>query len=72
MVWQDKDELRTWKVEYFDRKDAHLKTLTIGKYKQYLDKYWRAGEMNMVNHLDGQEYRFDLDGLSIPYQTQSA
>lgn len=54
VVWQDKDELRTWKVEYYDRKDAHLKTLTIGKYKQYLDKYWRAGEMNMVNHLTGK------------------
>ena len=54
VVWQDKDELRTWKVEYYDRKDAHLKTLTIGKYQQYLDKYWRAGEMNMVNHLTGK------------------
>lgn len=54
MVWQDKDELRTWKVEYYDRKDAHLKTLTIGKYQQYLDKYWRAGELNMVNHLTGK------------------
>ena len=54
VVWRDKDELRIWKVEYFDRKDAHLKTLTIGKYQQYLDKYWRAGEMNMVNHLTGK------------------
>ncbi len=54
VAWRDKDELRVWKVEYYDRKDAHLKTLTIGKYKQYLDKYWRAGEMTMVNHLTGK------------------
>ena len=54
VVWRDKDELRVWKVEYYDRKEAHLKTLTIGKYKQYLDKYWRAGEMTMVNHLTGK------------------
>ena len=54
VVWRDKDELRVWKVEYYDRKDAHLKTLTIAKYTQYLDKYWRAGEMTMVNHLTGK------------------
>ena len=54
VVWRDKDDLRTWKVEYYDRKDAHLKTLTIGNYTQYLDRYWRAGEMTMVNHLTGK------------------
>ena len=54
VVWRDKDELRIWKVEYYDRKDAHLKTLTIGNYKQYLDKYWRTDEMTMVNHLTGK------------------
>ena len=54
VVWRDKDELRVWKVEYYDRKDAHLKTLTLGNYAQYLARYWRAGEMTMVNHLTGK------------------
>ena len=54
VVWCDKDDLRIWKVDYYDRKDAHLKTLTIENYKQYLDRYWRAGEMSMVNHLTGK------------------
>ena len=54
VVWHDKDELRIWKVEYYDRKDAHLKTLTIGNYTQHLGRYWRAGEMTMVNHLTGK------------------
>ncbi len=54
IVWQDKDELRVWKVQYYDRKNAHLKTLTVGNYKQYLDRYWQAGEMTMVNHLTGK------------------
>ena len=54
LVWQDKDELRLWKVEYYDRKDSHLKTLTLGDYRQYLDRYWQAGEMTMVNHLTGK------------------
>ena len=54
VVWQDKDELRVWKVEYYDRKDAHLKTLTLSDYGLYLDRYWQAGEQNMVNHVTGK------------------
>ena len=54
VVWQDKDELRVRKVHYFDRKNAHLKTLTMAKYRQYLDRYWQAHEMTMVNHLTGK------------------
>ena len=71
LVWRDRDELRVWKVEYYDRKDAHLKTLTFGDYQRYLDRYWYAAEMTMVNHLTGKstvlawsDFRFgtDLDG----------
>ena len=54
LVWRDRDELRLWKVEYFDRKDSHLKTLTLDKFERYLDRYWRASEMTMVNHLTGK------------------
>ena len=54
IVWRDTDELRTWKVEYYDRKDSHLKTLVFSDFAQYLDRYWRAREMNMVNHLTGK------------------
>ena len=54
LVWRDRDELRVWKVEYYDRKDAHLKTLTLDGYEQYLDQYWRAGLMSMVNHVTGK------------------
>ena len=53
VVWQDTDELRTWKTELYDRKDSHLKTLTFANYRQYLDRYWRAEEQTMVNHLTG-------------------
>ncbi len=36
--WIDKSEYRTMKVEYYDRKQSHLKTLTFKGYKKYLDK----------------------------------
>ena len=54
VVWRDTDELRVWKVQYYDRKNAHLKTLTIGNYAKYLDRYWYAGELTMINHLTGK------------------
>ena len=54
VVWQDTEELRVWKVEYYDRKDAHLKTLTMADYALYLDRYWQAGELMMVNHVTGK------------------
>ena len=53
IIWQDTGELRTWKMELYDRRGAHLKTLTFSGYRQYLDQYWRADEQTMVNHLTG-------------------
>jgi hypothetical protein len=54
VVWLDQVEYRVWKVEYFDRKQSLLKTLTVEGYQQYLDKYWRAEKMFMVNHQNGK------------------
>ena len=54
MAWIDKEEYRTLKVEYYDRKNAHLKTLTMTGHKQYEGKFWRAAEMYMVNHQTGK------------------
>lgn len=58
--WIDKSEYRVWKVEYFDRKKSLLKTLTMKGYQKYLDKYWRAGKMNMVNHQNGKSTRLEF------------
>ena len=49
-VWMDKDEYRTWKVDFYDRKNSLLKTLTFHDYQIYLEKFWRADEMKMINH----------------------
>lgn len=66
----DDQEYRVHKVEFFDRKNSPLKTLTFSDYKQYLDKYWRADKYDMVNlqtgkstNLSWKDYRFKT-GLS--------
>ena len=68
VVWYNKDNYRLEKMDFYDRKNALLKTLTYGKYKVYKEKHWRAGEMLMVNHQTGkktklmfEDYRFDLN-----------
>ena len=65
IVWVDKEMYRPVKIEYYDRKNALLKTLTSTGYQQYQDKYWRPDTMLMINHITGksteltwENYRF--------------
>ncbi|MEN8175947.1 MAG: outer membrane lipoprotein-sorting protein [Pseudomonadota bacterium] len=68
VVWLDQQEYRPMKVEFYDRKGAHLKTLEYEGYQEYLGHYWRPDEMFMQNHLTGKstrlswkDYRFRED-----------
>jgi hypothetical protein len=54
VVWIDQEEYRTWRVEFFDRKNEPLKTLSYSDYRRYLDQYWRPDFMAMVNHQTGK------------------
>ncbi len=54
VVWLDTAEYRVWKVDFYDRKDSHLKTLELSDYKKYKGKYWRSLDSTMVNHITGK------------------
>lgn len=54
VVWIDQAIYQPLKIDFFDRKDALLKTLTFLDYQLYLDRYWRPDRMDMVNHLTGK------------------
>lgn len=54
-LWVDKGEYRPRRVEYYDRKDALLKVLTLRGFRLYDNKYWRADEMRMSNVQTGKE-----------------
>ncbi len=65
IVWIDSKALKIVKTEFYDRKNSLLKTLNVKGYRQYLDKFWRAGLMHMVNNQTGKsteiqwgEYQF--------------
>jgi len=70
VVWIDQQEYRAQRIDFYDRKDSLLKTLTFGGYNQYLDQYWRADDWYMENHQTGKttrltfgnwEFRIGLD-----------
>ncbi len=67
IAWIDKLEYRVQKVEFYDRKDAPLKTLTYHGYKQYLNKFWRPDMIKMVNHQSGKST--DLKWHNYRFQT---
>ena len=49
IVYADKEHFRIFKIEYFDRKAEHQKTLTRSNYQKFGD-YWRASHWEMKNH----------------------
>ena len=57
IIWLDKEHYKERKIEFYDRKNSLLKTLVLNDYHQYLDKFWRAHDMYMENHLTGKSTR---------------
>ena len=54
VAWINKQEYRAEKIDFYDRKNTLLKTLTNSGYQKYLDKFWRPDVMHMVNHQTGK------------------
>ena len=54
IVWFDQAEYRLQKIDFYDRKNELLKTLTYVDYQRYLDRYWRVDRLEMVNHRTGK------------------
>jgi outer membrane lipoprotein-sorting protein len=53
-VWIDQEEFRPVRIEYYDRKNRHQKTLMFEEYRLYLGRFWRARLMRMDNHQTGK------------------
>lgn len=67
IVWTDNENFQPRKIDYYDRKDALLKTLVFSDYRIYLEKHWRGHDLYMVNHntqkktrLTWENYEFQL------------
>jgi len=65
VVWYNKSNLRVEKIDFYDRKNELMKTLTYQGYRQYLNKHWRAGEMTMENHLSGKATKLIFENYAF-------
>ncbi len=65
MAWIDKAEYRPWKIDFYDRKESLLKTLTYSDYQQYSDKFWRASVMEMTSHQTQKGTRLEWVGYAF-------
>lgn len=78
VTWLDKEAYRLQKVDFYDRKNVLLKTMTLDDYRSYLDGVWREHEVTVINHQTGKstdlsidDYRFDT-GLAASDFTRTS
>ncbi|MAM87981.1 MAG: outer membrane lipoprotein-sorting protein [unclassified Hahellaceae] len=65
VAWIDTAEFRVHKVDFYDRKEKLLKTLSVSNFKQYLDQYWRGLNSVMENHQTGKSTSLELQNLEF-------
>lgn len=65
IVWLDTAEYQIRKVEYFDDKGAHVKTLSVGDYEKFLGRFWRSRRMTMANHRNGNTTFLEWSGYTF-------
>ena len=51
----DQDIYQVREVQFYDRRNSLLKTLTMDDYQEYGDGIWRAHTLKMINHQTGKE-----------------
>ncbi len=64
VVWVDEAAYRVQKIDFYDRREALLKTLTYKNYEKH-GRFWRAGEWEMKNHQSGKKTRLVFSKFSF-------
>ena len=65
VVWMEKDRYIALKIDFYDRKNSLLKTLTASDFELYLDKHWRAARLEMINHQSGKSTSLDFENYQF-------
>jgi hypothetical protein len=67
ITYIDQEIYQVRRIEFFDRRGSHLKTLDLTDYREYGDGIWRAHALVMTNHQTGKstelvygEYEFGV------------
>ncbi len=67
VAWYDKEEYRSLKIDFYDRKGELLKTLTQDNFNLHGngEGFWRAEKFNMVNHQTGKSTSLEWSGYKF-------
>lgn len=65
MTWIDTVDFQVRKVDYYDRKNALLKILTLSDYRLYEDRHWRSHDLFMVNQNNAKTTRLTWTGFKF-------
>lgn len=63
--WVDNSEYRMQKLDFYDRKNSLLKTLSFEGYQQYAGQFWRADKLKMQNHQNGKSTELVWSGYQF-------
>ncbi len=63
--WVDQEHYRVHKIDFYDRRNTLLKTLTFKDFKLYKDKFWRASFQYMKNHKSGKSTDIVLNNIEF-------
>lgn len=67
IAWVDQQHFRVQQVEYYDKRNSLLKTLTLHDYQLFLEQFWRPMKLSMHNHQTGKST--DLMVESMRFRT---
>ena len=70
--WVDKEHYRVQKIEFYDRRDTLLKTLTQDDFNLHKDQFWRANKQFMVNHKTGKSTDIIISNLTFDVEIDEA
>lgn len=63
LVWLDRADKLVRRIDFYDRQDKLVKTYTATGFQHYQGRFWRPGEMLMVNVQNGRQTRLSWSGF---------
>jgi outer membrane lipoprotein-sorting protein len=65
IAWIDATHFQFRKIEFYNREDRLLKTLTLAKYRLHNERFWRPLELVMVNHQSGRSTKLNVNEVKF-------
>lgn len=72
VAWIDQEDHRIHRIDYYNRREELLKTLTLTDHRLYQDQFWYAHQMEMVNVITGNRSRLEWQNITLGNALQAS